>query len=146
MLKRSGGARQRIWNLLFMSEEPITAPEIAKQVVATQESVRLYLNGLARYGFAEHQVGGWILVKKTGPQAPAYSTRTGDLRDWNIDKPMSATELEQCWKQHGGTMSDFAREAGLHQNSITRLRQMMSGQRPVTTNVESAVRSMTALD
>lgn len=139
MLKRSGGQRQRIWNALLVADAPLSVEEIGAQAGGEPGSIRTYLNGLARHGYAVNQLG-WTLLKKTGPLAPAYSVQSGEMRDWNTAPAMSPADLQKAFSSHGGSLSQFCRDAGIHENSVTRLRQMMSGQRPVTGNIEDAVK------
>lgn len=92
MLKRSGGQRQRIWNALSQSQAPLSVDEILGQAGGEAPSARLYLRGLAQHRYAVNEKG-WLLIKDTGPEAPAYNSKTGELRDWNVDKPMSRGDL-----------------------------------------------------
>jgi len=143
MLKRSGGQRQRIWNALLIADEPLSIEEIQRQAGGEPPSIRLYLNGLAKHGYTVNQLG-WTLLKKTGPEAPAYSDQTKDMRDWNLDLPMKPAELQAAFAAHGGSINQFCIAIGLEPYMVTRLRQMMAGQRPVTTNIETAVKAWRA--
>lgn len=138
MLRRSGGQRQRIWNALLSANEPLSVEEIVSMAGGNGSSVRTYLNGLAKHGYTVNRLG-WALLKKTGRTAPAYSIQTGELRDWNVDRAMTPKALERAFKKHGGNLTEFCRDIGIHENSVTRLRQMLAGMRPVTGNVEAAV-------
>lgn len=138
MLKRSGGQRQRIWNVLMAALKPLTAEEVVALAGGEIISARTYLNGLKKHGYTSNEAG-WVLHKKTGPTAPAYSVQTGEFRDWNVDQPMSAFTLELAFRKHGGSAAAFCEDIGLHRNYTTRLLQMLRGQKVVTGNVEDAV-------
>lgn len=140
MLKRSGAGRQRVWNALLVAQSPQPTGGLAKIARASPSSVRVYLSGLAKHGLAERDETGWT-IRKTGPLAPAYSAQTGQARDWNTDPPMSPAVLETAWRDHGGSLGQFVRALGIPGHRVTKIRQMLSGQRPVTSYVEAAVRT-----
>lgn len=142
MLKRSGGARQRIWNVLLAANRPLSLAEIVRLAGGSEGGAKTYLSGLRRHGYlADERRGDYVLAKKTGPEAPAFSAQTGELRDWNTDPPMPRSELMRALETHGGSVSAFCRDIGLSGNTVSRIMQMLRGQRPITTNVEEAVRA-----
>lgn len=141
MRRKSGGTRQRIWNVLMEADGALT-PMVIKRATRANSiiTIRTYLNLLRRNGYAEKSDEGWKLTRKTGPVSPSVNASTGDFRDWNIDKPMRPSRLMAAYEAHGGSLSRFCVALGFDSHGATRMRQMMVGQRPITAPVEAAVK------
>lgn len=86
-------------------------------------------------------VGAVELGRRTGPRAPSFNSLSGGFRDWNLDPAMTAVELRQAVNDSGLSVVEWLRARGLHVAGATRLRQMMSGQRPVSDEIAETVRT-----
>lgn len=133
------GFRQRIWDALILTTEPIKIPALASITGANRSTVRVYLNGLVKHGYVVKD-DGWMLAqgKHTGELAPAYSARTDTLRDWNIDPVMSGAELEAIWTASGLSIGKWSKSIGLSRGLSPRLKQMMLEERDITPKIETA--------
>lgn len=141
MLRRRTGFRQRIWDALLLTTEPIKIPALASITGANRGTVRVYLNGLVKHGYLVKD-NGWMLVqgKNTGELAPAYSAKTGLLRDWNTDPVLSGAELETIWLASGLSIGKWSQSIGLSRGLSSRIKQMMLEQIVVTPKIEAAAR------
>lgn len=142
MRKRSGGARQRIWNALMIASRPMSLSELVEASAATDGGARSYLHGLNSHGYLDRpERGFYVLTKKTGPEAPAYSAKSGEFHDWNLNPVMTTAELKRAVDDHGGSLAAFCRDIGLSGNTAGHVAKMLRGQKHVTTEVDSAVRA-----
>lgn len=104
-------------------------------------TIRTYLHLLKKNGYAEKSDEGWQLTRKTGPISPSVNASTGDFRDWNLDKPMRRSRLIAAFEAHGGSLSAFCRTLGFDSHYATRMKQMMDGQRQISSGIEAAVKA-----
>lgn len=135
-ISKSGGSRQRIWNVLRSASRPLPAGEIATRARADQGTVWGYLSGLKSHGYAANGDEGWTLEKNTGPRSPSINVNEGRFHDWNLAPSMSPAELRRAFKKSGLSMNQFGVAVGVGENNGTRIREMMDGGRPVSPKVE----------
>lgn len=77
-------------------------------------------------------------MKNTGRQAPSVSIQRGTLHDYNLHPPMSGERLGAIIKASGLSLSAWLKRHEMHPAGTTRLRQMITGRRPVSPPVEAA--------
>lgn len=139
MRKRSGGARQRAWDILLQSNAQ-SASALAEQIGVEPGTISPYLNGLIKHGYLVRDSSGQLaLKKKTGPRAPGWSVHSGELVDWNIVTTASPEALHSAIKSSGLSISAWLRAAGIPEYETTRVRQMINGQRPISSRVAAAI-------
>lgn len=135
---RSTGYRQKAWTALRKSEFASVAA-LADHIKCSPDGLRAYVAGLEAHGYVQRgNLGQLTLARNTGARAPSWSVHTGNLRDWNLEPSMTASQLRTAIKKSGMTVVEWLRAHGKHEAGATRLRQMMNGQRPVSPEIEAA--------
>lgn len=140
-LRRGGGARQRMWDLL-RRRKSISLEALMEGSGATADSVRAYLRILANHGYVVHDEASFVLVKNTGVRAPAVNVTANSVHDWNENPPMAGSELRAIWKETGLSLRQFGFALGCGDNYSTRLRQMMETGRGISPAIEAAARKI----
>lgn len=141
---KSTGYRQAAWDRLRKKPSE-SVSDLAAAIGCSADGLRAYIAALEIRGYVARANTGHIsLAKNSGPRAPAWSVHTNDFRDWNIDKPMSGAALKKIVTRSGLSETDFLRACGFHEAGSTRLRQMINGQRPVSSDIEAAARTLAA--
>ncbi|GAA0206881.1 hypothetical protein GCM10009081_22420 [Brevundimonas nasdae] len=138
---RSTGYRQAAWDAL--KHKPFESVRALADVLGcSADGLRSYIAALEAHQYIQRGDDGVItLVKKTGPRAPSWSVHSRELRDWNQDPAMSADALKKIVSQSGLSDAAWLRAIGKHEAGATRLRQMMNGQRPVSTEMAQAAKA-----
>lgn len=142
----SGGLRQAVWSLL-LDGRPRAIEEIAAITGGAGASIRPYISALEARGYIKDAADSQprrrvvLLAQRTGPRAPSWSVTTDQFRDWNRDPAMSARDLKHAVEQSGLSLSGWLSAHGFRPEGATRLRQMMTGQRPVSDEIASAARA-----
>jgi hypothetical protein len=135
---KSTGYRQAAWDRL--RERPYESVKaLADTIGCSADGLRSYIAGLVDHGYlTRDNVGAISIARNTGDRAPSYSVHTREFRDWNVDPIMTADQLRAIVAASGLSVSDWLRAIDHHPSESTRLRQMMNGQRPVSTNIAEA--------
>ena len=76
-------------------------------------------------------------MKNTGDRAPLWNVSTKTLFDANLNQCMTGWRLREIVEATGLSLSGWLTANGFHQAGATRLRQMMTGQRPVSPAIEA---------
>ncbi|PZR44044.1 MAG: hypothetical protein DI537_61665, partial [Stutzerimonas stutzeri] len=141
---KSTGYRQKAWDALRGQEWP-SVKALADHLGCADSGLRGYVGGLEAHGYvARSNVGAIILARDTGPRAPSYNVNTREFRDWNVSPVMTGAQLKAIVAASGLSISDWLRSIGRHPAEATRLRQMMNGQRPVSTVLAELLGGSTA--
>lgn len=140
MRKKPGGSRQRVWNALRYYKK-IHIDKIVEVADCTKTGIKPYLTALTNDGYLTFLHGEYELLKNTGHIRPAYNASKKELHDWNINPPMSASELKHHVELFGGSLRAFAIHLGFHPSSSNRLSKMLRNQKPVSGDVEAAIKA-----
>ena len=156
--RKSGGARQKIWNALRRRSQPVTIAELAELSGSTRSQIRAFLSVLHNHGYldwrSEYQRAPVevTLVIDTGPQCPSVSTEKNTMHDWNLNPAMPANDLkklfqslrEEAEKNYGEnySMNRFGVDLGLGENNGSRIRDMMNGRRPISPAIERGAKAL----
>ena len=140
MRKKPGNSRQRIWNALRFYKK-IHIDKIVEVADCTKTGITPYLTALTNDGYLTEQRGEYKLLKDTGPISPAYNASKKEVHDWNINPPMSAAELRHHVELFGDSLRAFAVHLGFHPSSSNRLAKMIRNQKPVSGDVEAAIKA-----
>lgn len=135
----STGYRQKAWDALRKQPWP-TVSALATEIGAVATGLRNYVAALSARGYIVKRVGDGqlTLVQDTGPRAPSWSLATDEFRDWNIEPPMDGGRLRSIVEDSGLSYGEWLVSHGFNRAGVTRLRAMMNGQRPVSSEIESA--------
>lgn len=116
-----------------------------------QVSVRAYIAALEKRDYVRVDDRGYVnrgiervvrLIRNTGPRAPAWSVHSGEFRDWNLDPAMSGDVLGALIGKTGLSLRGWLIANNLPPTNQTRLRQMISGHRPVSENIAALARQL----
>lgn len=141
---KSTGYRQAAWDALRL-ERFASVQTLAERIDCAPSGLRNYVRGLETNGYINRADDGQIeLVKNTGARAPSFNINTGDFRDWNTDPTMTGERLSAIVSASGLTISAWLTEIGHHPAEMTRFRQMMNGQRPVSQPISDAAEKYAA--
>ncbi len=151
MRQKSGGARQKLWDILRAATEPCDVLDIYQKLGVTTNTLRPYINALAARGYidvVEQKYDGpslvrmLELVRNTGPRAPSWTAATDAFRDWNIDPAMSGDELRKLIRATGLSDAEWLKKHNMSPTNSSRLRDMMSGKRPVSEAIADAAQGV----
>ena len=146
--RKSGGARQKIWNALRRRKTAVTISELAELSGSTASQIRGFLAVLKDHGYLDWTIKyerapvQVTLINNTGPRCPSVSIEKKTVHDWNLNPPMSRSDLRKVWKETGLSLSAFGDALGLGRNHGTKIKQMIDGSRPVSPAVEAAAKAL----
>lgn len=141
MRKKPGNSRQQIWNALRFYKK-IHIDKIIEVTKCKKTGAIPYLTALRENGYLTHHNGEYKLLKDTGPISPAYNSSKKEVHDWNINPVMSAAELKHHVELFDGSLRAFAVHLGFHPSSSNRLSKMLRNQKPVSGDVEAAIKKL----